>query len=343
MTDAGKKQPEWMTQRQVAHYLQCSIATLARLRPPRHLLGASPRYLRSEIDQWVALKGEPGVEPVGVQDDKKQRDKQVDWAIRLVQMNNEASDFGADDRLVSARDYLYMAAKQLVALGESEHDDTLLLVARACQGLEDSIGTLLRPQLKAKYEAHGWEAPPALTGQESKQLLTALRTAANAIEKAAWPIVPAMKVPTTSERATAAIQCRDNIANGFAYYAMAPHYQGLAPAEYQRLTVEGAVYYLKMALSLSEGYGSRFLPNLHKHQPEERRKAFVTEAERVLTRANLTTQDGRLRAATRIVMACAIADGMTEVQAKNLFKRDPKDVQLSKVKGEQTKRVQGRD
>ncbi len=47
---------QWLTQRQLASYLQCSIATLARLRPPRHLLGASPRYSKIEIDAWLASR-----------------------------------------------------------------------------------------------------------------------------------------------------------------------------------------------------------------------------------------------------------------------------------------------
>ena len=47
---------DWLTQRQLARHWQCSIATIGRLRPPRHLLGASPRYLRSEVDAWLASR-----------------------------------------------------------------------------------------------------------------------------------------------------------------------------------------------------------------------------------------------------------------------------------------------
>ena len=45
---------EWMTRAQTAAYLQISLPTLDRVKPPRHMVGASPRFRRSEIDEWLA-------------------------------------------------------------------------------------------------------------------------------------------------------------------------------------------------------------------------------------------------------------------------------------------------
>jgi|GEM_PF-7077190 len=42
-----------MTRAQCAAYLQISLASLDRLKLPRHLLGSVPRFLRSEIDEWL--------------------------------------------------------------------------------------------------------------------------------------------------------------------------------------------------------------------------------------------------------------------------------------------------
>jgi len=50
---ADTQVPEWMTQKQVAKYLQCSVATIIRWKPPRHLVGMTPRYSRAEIDSWL--------------------------------------------------------------------------------------------------------------------------------------------------------------------------------------------------------------------------------------------------------------------------------------------------
>jgi hypothetical protein len=49
--------PEWLTRKQCARYLQVSLPTLDRVKPPRHMVGASPRFRKTEIDQWLAAKG----------------------------------------------------------------------------------------------------------------------------------------------------------------------------------------------------------------------------------------------------------------------------------------------
>ncbi len=56
-SDVPVNAPDWMTQRQLAAHWQCSVATILRIKPPRHMLGMSPRYLRSEVDAWLASRG----------------------------------------------------------------------------------------------------------------------------------------------------------------------------------------------------------------------------------------------------------------------------------------------
>jgi hypothetical protein len=133
------------------------------------------------------------------------------------------------------------------------------------------------------------------------------------------------KVPKLNERALAAIQCRDNIANTLEVDT----------------TATGAVNCLRMALALPEGYGARFLLNKSKLAIQERVAKWTKKTKDVLERADVNTHAGRLRAATRIVMRCAEAEGLTANDAKNLLKRDPAGVALAKR--EQFKRVRKRD
>lgn len=56
------EQPEWMTEQQLADYLEVSLSTVVRLRregtgPPVVMIGRRPRYLRSEVDAWIAGGG----------------------------------------------------------------------------------------------------------------------------------------------------------------------------------------------------------------------------------------------------------------------------------------------
>ncbi len=46
----------WLRQREAAAYLGISVATLARVQPPRHMIGATPRYHRDELDAWVLAR-----------------------------------------------------------------------------------------------------------------------------------------------------------------------------------------------------------------------------------------------------------------------------------------------
>ena len=47
----------WMRQREAAAHLGISVATLARVQPPRHMIGATPRYHRDELDAWALGRG----------------------------------------------------------------------------------------------------------------------------------------------------------------------------------------------------------------------------------------------------------------------------------------------
>jgi len=301
---------------------------------PKRVL-PSLRRIKSTKSKQAGKAYRPGaVLPSGfvmAKDSTTPASTQIDWLHRLFLLNDEASDRTSDDRLVCARDFLYMAARQLKQLGEAKSDDTMLLIARVCESLEDAIGTIRVPQLIGDYETNNFEPPPALTATEIRKLNTALRQSSNAIEKAARSELRGVKVPTTKERAAAAIQCRDNIANFIA-----------RDTKPENLVDAGAALAANdLAMSIHVGFGSRFLLNAKKLTLTERRQLWLTESKRLLARAELKTIEDRRRAATRIVMACPVIDGMTEVQAKNLFKRDPNAPALSKR--EQTKRVRSRD
>lgn len=47
----------WMTITETCRYLRVSRATLWRLRLPKHLAGASPRYHREEVDRVLLARG----------------------------------------------------------------------------------------------------------------------------------------------------------------------------------------------------------------------------------------------------------------------------------------------
>jgi excisionase family DNA binding protein len=51
-----------MTEQQLADYLDVSLSTVVRMRaegtgPPVVMIGRRPRYLRSEVDAWIARGG----------------------------------------------------------------------------------------------------------------------------------------------------------------------------------------------------------------------------------------------------------------------------------------------
>jgi hypothetical protein len=46
----------WMTRQEAAEYLRVSMATLDRLDLPRTILGRSPRYSRSVLDELLAKR-----------------------------------------------------------------------------------------------------------------------------------------------------------------------------------------------------------------------------------------------------------------------------------------------
>jgi hypothetical protein len=234
--------------------------------------------------------------------------RQVDWSIRLLRLNDEVSRLDSNDRVVSVRDYLHVATKELIRLGEAEHDNAFLLVARVCQGLENTMSTLLGPRLTVDYERHGLEPIPPPSPQEAKLLLASLRSAANMVGKISKSNVRGIAVPETKERSAAAIQCRDNIANT------------------RNTDAEIAANDLLMACHL--GFGARFLWNVERRSSKERWRTWLTECQRIFDRADLSTRKGRLEAATRIVLNCAQTEGMTAPQAKDLFKNDPEKVRL---------------
>ena len=251
----------------------------------------------------------------------ERRDQQIRWSQRLQRFNDEASLFDATGRLISAGDYLDVAARQLIRVGESEQDDALLLVARICQDLEDTIHKVLEPRTNKILKAHGFPEIPPPTKDERRKLLTALNVAHNTIEKTSASRLRGIKVPTLKERSAAAIQCRDNIANN------------------PRLTASVAAADLVVACHI--GFGARFLWNKQRRSQEERRLSWTDEAQRVIDRADLNAPEGRLKAATRIVMNCAKVEGMTPQQAKDLFKHD--SAQLILQGRHQVKKGRSRD
>jgi hypothetical protein len=243
--------------------------------------------------------------------------KQIDWVHQLLLLSDEASDCSSDDRIVRARDLLYVAATQLKSLGEAKGDDTLLLIARVCEGLEDAIGTVRVPQLIADYAAHGFEPPPALTTSEVGALNTALRQSSNAIEKASRSELRGVKVPTTKERASAAIQCRDNIAN---FITLGPTRSATPDSKPDDLLdARAELAENTVAMSIGVGFGSRFLLNTNGRTLSERRQLWLNESKCELLRSTLTSEDGRRKAATAIVKRCAVIDGMSQEHAQNLF------------------------
>jgi len=46
---------DWMTRREAAEYLRISVSQLNRLRLPRAVVGARPRYSLATLDQYLQL------------------------------------------------------------------------------------------------------------------------------------------------------------------------------------------------------------------------------------------------------------------------------------------------
>ena len=46
----------WMTRQEAAEYLKVSVRQLDRLRLPRAVLGASPRYSPAVLDEWLSRR-----------------------------------------------------------------------------------------------------------------------------------------------------------------------------------------------------------------------------------------------------------------------------------------------
>jgi excisionase family DNA binding protein len=56
------EQPEWLSEQELADYLDVSLSTVIRMRregtgPPVVMVGRRPRYLRKEVDAWIARGG----------------------------------------------------------------------------------------------------------------------------------------------------------------------------------------------------------------------------------------------------------------------------------------------
>lgn len=228
------------------------------------------------------------------------------WSIRLNQLN-VAVKKATDCRAWAAREYVARAGEQLLSIGEAGGSSTALLMGSLCAELRVMIG---RP--------------------ETKESLTALRLATNAIKK----VIPAeidaterlLVAPSPTERARVAIAWRDNIAKCL---------EAKGDVATKANAVAGT---LSVAVGVLDFFGNRFLVNKGKLELSSRQIRWADEAKRVLNRADLSTAECRTRAATRIVMQCAQSEGMTATQANNLFKRD--GVRLSGK--QQVKRVRSR-
>jgi hypothetical protein len=228
------------------------------------------------------------------------------WSLQLNQLNLEVKKT-TSCRAWAAREYVARTGEQLVGIGETEGSSTALLMGSLCNELRVMIG---RP--------------------ETKESLRALRLATNAIKKA----IPAeitsterlLMAPAPKERSRAAIVWRDNIAQCLTT-------RGDVPTK-----ATAVARTLSVAVGVLEFFGSRFLVNEGKLSLNSREVQWAKEAERVLSRADLSTPEGRTRAATRIVKQCAEVEGMTATQAKNLFKSDG----ISLSGKQQVKRVRSR-
>ena len=228
------------------------------------------------------------------------------WSEQLNQLSLE-DKAPTEHRLWAAREYVAKAGDQLVAIGEIESTSAAPLMASVCNALRIIIG---RP--------------------ETAESRRALRIAANALHKT----IPAevrsferlLAVPEPKERSQAATVWRDNVTKCLA-----------AKKDLADVT-NTVVRTLSAAVSVPNFFGSRFLVNNAELDLRPRTDRWATETLRVLRRADLSTVEGRIRAATRIVKQCAQADGMTATQAKNLFKSD----KIALSGKEQVKKVRSR-
>ena len=59
MTGTMTNAEPWLTKRELAYKLRCSVRTIERLRPPAMRVGGQNRYRLSEVEAYLARKSRP--------------------------------------------------------------------------------------------------------------------------------------------------------------------------------------------------------------------------------------------------------------------------------------------